>query len=188
MVDIPATPGEFFHDVVPNEFSSATEGVENGPGSICFDVVGEGQWSLAIKDGKLEVSDGAAEDTLVRISFDGESWQAAAVRIVEGGMGPLSGEGLGNLMANPAVASTLKAAEGTLKMVTKTDDGDQWVAITFGGAEPNLDAPRATLTMGADVAEAMQAGTANPQELFMQGKVQIAGDMMMLMQLAPILS
>ncbi|MCE7884629.1 MAG: hypothetical protein DYH08_12365 [Actinobacteria bacterium ATB1] len=186
-VEIPDTPHEFFTKVVPEQFKESISGHDDGPGSICFDLIGEGQWSLAVKSGEIEVSEGRNEDTLVQISLDGANWQQAVQRMQEGGAGPMSGDGLGNMLGNPAVASTLKAAQGTLKLVTTSDGGEEWVAITFGGAEANLDQPRATLTMSREVAEKMNAGEANPQELFMSGQIQIAGDMMMLMQLAPIL-
>lgn len=188
--EIPDTPKEFFMEVVPEQFGSVAEGVDDGPGSICFDIIDEGQWSLAIKGGELAVSEGVNDDTLAQVSIEGETWQEALARMLDGN-GPIGGGddgGMSNILANPQIASTLKAAQGTVKFVTTSDDGDNWFAITFGGAEPNLDTPRATLSMPREVAEDMANGEANPQELFMAGKIQIAGDMMMLMQLAPILS
>ena len=101
----------------------------------------------------------------------------------------LDGVGLTHANGFTALSGiTLKAAQGTLKVVTTGGDDDEWVAVTFGGAEPNVETPRATLTMSREVAEQMGKGEANPQELFMSGKIQITGDMMMLMQLAPVLS
>lgn len=187
-VTLPDTPGEYFTEVVPQQFAEAVAGHDEGPGSICFDLLGEGQWSLAVKDGKIDVCEGRNEDTLVHISFEGKNWQESVSRLAHGGAGPLSGDGMGNILANPAIASTLKAAQGTLKLVTTSEEGDEWVAITFGGAEPNTEQPRATLTMDSEIAAQMAKGEANPQELFMSGKIQIAGDMMMLMQLAPIMA
>ncbi|MCC7076654.1 MAG: SCP2 sterol-binding domain-containing protein [Acidimicrobiia bacterium] len=186
-VEIPDSAHEYFTQVIPAQFKETIAGHEDGPGSICFDLVGEGQWSLTVKGGEIDVTDGRHDDTIVEITFDGSNWKEAVKRMQEGGAGPMSGDGLGNMLGNPAVASTLKAAQGTLKLVTTTDSGDEWVAITFGGAEANLDQPRATLTMSREVAEKMSKGEANPQELFMSGQIQIAGDMMMLMQLAPIM-
>lgn len=186
--ELPDNPHDFFTAIVPERFGEVGKGIAQGPGSVCFDILGHGQWSLEIIEEQVKVTDGRNDDTLVHISLDGAEWQAAVRRITEGGSGPLSSDGLSNMMSNPAMASTLKAAQGTLKLVTQTDGGDSWVAVTFGGAEPNLDAPRATLSMSSEVAEQMAAGEANPQELFMSGKIQITGDMMMLMQLAPVLS
>ena len=131
---------------------------------------------------------GLHEDTLVQVTLDGDNWEKAVARLEEGGMGPIGGDSMAGMINNPAVASTLKAAQGTLKVVTTGGDDDEWVAVTFGGAEPNVETPRATLTMSREVAEQMGKGEANPKELFMSGKIQITGDMMMLMQLAPVLS
>lgn len=183
-----STPGEYFKTELPVQFASMAEGVEEGPGRICFDITGEGMWSMGIASSAIEVTDGRHEDTIVQVTLDGANWEKAVERLKDGGMGPIGGEGLAGMINNPAAASTLKAAQGTLKVVTTGGDDDEWVAVTFGGAEANVETPRATLTMSREVAEQMGRGEANPQELFMSGKIQITGDMMMLMQLAPVLS
>jgi len=186
------SPADFFIKELPQQFAEAAEGIEDGPGRICFEVTGEGLWSLGITGGEIEVSEGRHEDTLVQVTLDGADWERALERIQEGGMGPIGsasgGGGMANMLGNPQAASTLKAAQGTLKIVTTDGDKEDWIAVTFGGAEPNIETPRATLSMSREIAEQMGAGDANPQELFMSGKIQITGDMMMLMQLAPVLS
>lgn len=184
------SPADFFTKELPAQFADAAEGIDEGPGHICFEVTGEGLWSVGITGGEIAVTEGRHDDTLIQVTLDGSDWEKALTRMQEGGIGPIStdGGGMAAMMGNPQVATTLKAAQGTLKVVTTDGDQSDWVAVTFGGAEPNIDAPRATLTMPRDVAEQMSRGEANPQELFMSGKIQIAGDMMMLMQLAPILS
>lgn len=181
------SPGEYFKTELPQQFASIAEGVDEGPGRICFEITGEGLWSMGIKDSAIEVTDGRHEDTLVQVTLDGSNWEKAVERLEDGGMGPVGADTLATMIKNPAAVSTLKAAQGTLKVVTTGDD-DEWVAVTFGGAEPNVETPRATLSMTREVAEQMGRGEANPQELFMSGKIQIIGDMMMIMQLAPVLS
>lgn len=187
------SPSDFFTKELPEQMAGAAEGIDEGPGQICFEVTGEGLWSLGITGGEIEVTEGRHEDTLVQVTLDGSDWEAAVKRLQEGGgMGPLSaaggGGGMAAMLKNPQAASTLKAAQGTLKVVTTDGDKQDWVAVTFGGAEPNVETPRATLSMSREIAEQMAKGEANPQELFMSGKIQITGDMMMLMQLAPVLS
>lgn len=182
------SPGEYFKTKLPEQFASIAEGVDEGPGRICFDITGEGLWTMGISGGAIEVTDGRHEDTLVQVTLDGANWERAVERLESGGMGPIGGDTIVAMINNPAATNTLKAAQGTLKVVTTGGDGEEWVAVTFGGAEPNVESPRATLTMSEEVAEQMGRGEANPQELFMSGKIQIAGDMMMIMQLAPVLS
>ncbi len=188
MSDVPTAPAEFFTEYLPGQFKEGLGDAQSGPGAICFEVLDEGQWSLWIDSGDIKTQDGRHDDTLVQISIPKDDWADAAKRISEGGIGPMGGGGGASMLTNPAAATTLKAAQGTLKFVIKRDDVDHWMAITFGGADPNVDAPRATLSMTQEVAEQLGSGNANPQELFMAGKIQIAGDMMMLMQLAPIMS
>lgn len=182
------SPEEYFKNELPTQFASLAEGIDEGPGRICFEITGAGLWTMGIKDNAIEVTDGRHEDTLVQVTLDGANWETAVARLEEGGMGPIGTDTMTTMINNPAVASTLKAAQGTLKVVTTDGDGDEWVAVTFGGAEPNIETPRATLSMSREVAEQMGRGEANPQELFMAGKIQITGDMMMIMQLAPVLS
>jgi len=191
-IQIPDTPDEFFTKVLVAEFADQASDIEgDGPGAVCFSLTDLGSWSLIIKGGEMTATKGRDDDTLVEITMDGSDWKASAERMLGGGMGPLAGDGGGggitSVLGNPTAATTLKAAQGTMKMVTKTDGDDEWIAITFGGAEANIDSPRATITMPQEVAEEMQGGNANPQELFMSGKIQITGDMMMLMQLAPLM-
>jgi putative sterol carrier protein len=52
------------------------------------------------------------------------------------------------------------------------------------GAIP--EEPTTTLTISAEDAEAMAAGTLDPMAAFMQGKILVAGDMALMMQMQAI--
>ena len=59
------TVQEFFEKLPERADPAKTAGMNN---TYVFDVEGVGQWTVAVDDGKVSVSEGASEDTLVKIA------------------------------------------------------------------------------------------------------------------------
>ena len=79
------------------------------------------------------------------------------------------------------------AALGGLIQITVTEgEGGDWsTGFKLGpGALP--DAPTTEVKIAAADAEAMQSGTLDPMQAFMSGKIQVIGDMALMMQMQAI--
>ena len=59
------TVQEFFEKLPERADPAKTAGMNN---TYVFDVEGVGEWTVAVDDGKVTVSEGASEDTLVKIA------------------------------------------------------------------------------------------------------------------------
>jgi len=94
-----------------------------------------------------------------------------------------------------SVTEHIRAAVGDnsgLGKTVKLDLGDQGVIYIDGAAVPNTvtneDKPAdATVSMAWDDFMALSNGQLDPMMAFMQGKLKIAGDMMIAQKLAPLL-
>jgi len=75
----------------------------------------------------------------------------------------------------------------TLQWNLTGDGGGEWhVVIADGNAtlhDGTADSPQMTMTMSADDYMAIADRSLNPQQAFMSGKLKVAGDMMLAMQL-----
>lgn len=187
---IPRSPREFFTEVVPKVFADVVEDLVESPGWLAFEVLDSGEWSFNVSDSTLHVFDGIHEETLIRVTIDISDWEHLSGRLINTDTHDMAGfaERAARMFASPQATAVLSSTTGTAKFVMTSDSGDHWMAITFGGVEPSIDEPRVGLTMPDDVGELLLSGKANPQELFMSGKMRVTGDMMLLLQLAPLMS
>ena len=75
---------------------------------------------------------------------------------------------------------------GVIRMVVADASAGDWsVAFKLGPGEiPAEDTT--TVTISAEDAAAMESGALNPMEAFMAGRIQVAGDMALMMQMQAI--
>jgi len=95
------------------------------------------------------------------------------------------------LEKQPDIKSSLAGIEGSVLWVIEGEGGGKF-GMVFSGGELKAqegDLPDATATVTLDIAtwKEMLAGETNPQAAFMAGKVQIAGDLSLLMQIQGVL-
>ncbi len=93
--------------------------------------------------------------------------------------------------ADPATASQLAGIEGSICWVIEGDGGGAYV-LNFSGGKINVeegqkDDATATVTLDVDTWKELTSGETNPQAAFMGGKIQIAGDLSLLMQIQGVL-
>ena len=70
----------------------------------------------------------------------------------------------------------------------KFDLGSHGVIVIDGSSVSTTDAPAdCTISMSKDDLESLMAGELNPTSAFMQGKLKVAGDMSIAMQLSQVL-
>ena len=107
---------------------------------------------------------------------------------------------LGDAFVNPkllkhafvpdSIVQKIKSLSGNLQVrIEDKELGDVYVVTgTLGGGQPNIAAP--TCTVLIDVATVLEIAQrkADPQQLFMQGRIRVDGDMSIVLQLMGLLN
>jgi hypothetical protein len=192
------SPAEFFERIVPQLFQSNplpedAKQIDVKLG-IRLDGEGGGEWSYHLKDGGLSVNRGSTEDSAFTLVQSVADWRGALWEGRGGAFGrqsqalfqPGTGAGAGPGAMAPAALQQLQMLRGLIRMVVTGGPGGDWVVGFKLGPGPIPDPPTTTVTVAAADAEAMERGELDPMQAFMSGKIQIAGDMTLLMQMQAI--
>ncbi len=90
----------------------------------------------------------------------------------------------------PDLAEKADGIDGSIKWVIEGDDGGSYL-MAFGDGKVDIkesdDEATATVTLDMETWKGMLSGETNPQAAFMSGKMTIAGDMGLLMQLQGVM-
>jgi hypothetical protein len=196
-------PAEFFERVVPQLFQAnplpeSARQIDLVLG-VRLDGEGGGEWTYHLKNGELAVSRGSIEDAVLSLVQSVADWRGALWEGRGGAFGRLSqavfqpGAGAAAtamapaaLAAAPAALQQLQLLRGQIRMVVTGGLGGDWSAGVKLGPGPVVEEPTTAVTISADDAEALGRGELDPMQAFMAGRIQIAGDMTVLMQLAGI--
>jgi putative sterol carrier protein len=210
MAEFPASPippKEFMESWLPGAFAEA----ELPPGTESVDVkLGVklegsegGEWIFHMSQGSLTVTAEPRDDAAFTVVQSVDDWrgalwegrggafgQGAVALFKPGSQAPSSGGGMGGGMSgaapSPAALEQMRALDGVIKMVVAGgDDGDWSVAFKLGPGEIPAE-PTTTVTVTAEDAEAMASGQLDPMQAFMAGRIQVAGDMALMMQMQAI--
>jgi putative sterol carrier protein len=203
MAEFPASPipaSEFMERWLPKAFA------DNVPDDarnvdvrfgVKLDGTGGGEWVLHIDHGKLSVSAeprGECPFTLVQSVDDwrGTLWegkggafgQQAAAMFKPGSQAAGNRPGGGGM--NPAALEAMRALNGVIRMRVLGGTGGDWeVDFKLGPGEIPAQ-PTTTVSITATDADAMAAGQLDPMQAFMSGKIQVAGDVGLMMQMQMI--
>ena len=205
MTELPSpsiSPSEYLEQWLPRAFAE----VGLPPGSDGLDVAlglvlegeGGGEWVVRIANGAVRVTRGPRAETPVTYVQRVADWHGA----IFDGAGGAIGEGASRFFRphalrivpdgaaqqiaaapTPAALAELAKLEGVVRMeVTGGASGDWAVAFKLGpGAIPSE--PTATLRMHADDAAALARGELDPKQAFLGGKVEVLGDMTIVLQM-----
>lgn len=95
------------------------------------------------------------------------------------------------IKSDPATAAQLAGVEGSVLWVVEGEGGGRFCLSFAGGGievtEGDKPDATATVTLDSDTWKELTAGETNPQAAFMSGKIQIAGDLSLLMQIQGVL-
>ena len=197
----PLPPAEFLESWLPRAFAETAvpdevKAVELELG-VLLDGEGGGEWLFRMVEGSLTVLAGSrttAAFTLVQSVDDwrGALWEgrggavgkgASAVFRPETLAGGQSGPGGLAVAPSPAALAQMQSLDGFVQMVVSGAAGGDWgVGFKLGPGEIPAD-PTLTVTLGADDAAALESGELNPIEAFMAGRIQVDGDIALLMQM-----
>ena len=201
----PISPAAFMQEFVPKAFAEsevagAVKGADMKLG-VRLEGEGGGEWILHFEGSALSVSSGSRDDASFTVVQSVEDWRGALwegrggvfgqqaaklFRPGEAASAPAPG-GLGGV-PDAAALGQLRALSGRIQMVVSDDGpaGDWTVDFVLGPGEIPAE-PSTTVTICAADAAAMARGELNPIEAMMAGRIQVAGDLALMMQMQAIL-
>ena len=177
------SPQQFFEELLPMGFAAQASSAAAAPTdmAIQFRLTGDGggDWHATIKDGTMQVKRGVADANFtVTVSVD--DWRDAVLGRNGATLGliiPQSRPG------RPDNSARAKALKGTMALELSRPDHDPFrVEMCFN----NSAAPKTVLRLTIADYVGMQDGSQNGQQLFMQGRIRVEGDMGFLMQVASV--
>jgi putative sterol carrier protein len=202
MAEFPASPipaNEFMERWLPKAFAdNVPDDARNVDVKFGVKLEGAdgGEWVLHIDHGKLSVSAEPRDDTPFTLVQSVDNWRGTlwegkggafgqqAAALFKPGTQPAGNRQGGGM--NPAALEAMRALNGVIRMKVLGGQGGDWeVDFKLGpGAIPPQPTTTVSIT-GAD-AEAMASGQLDPMQAFMSGKIQVAGDMGLMMQMQMI--
>jgi hypothetical protein len=160
---------------------------------------GGGEWVVHLEQGATRVEAGSRVETSFTLVQTVADWRGALWEGRGGGVGKQSaqffrpGEG-GSQTASagvggapsPAALDKMRSLDGLMKMVVTGEASGVWaVGFKLGPGEIPAE-PTTTISLSAEDAAAMERGELNPMEAFMAGRIKVAGDMTLMMQMQAI--
>jgi len=198
----PVPPSEFFESYLGKLFAAVALPRKLADWEASFGVrlegEGGGEWLYTLRDGALAVVRGSRDGAAFTLVQSVEDWQGALWSgrggAVAQRLGVLFGmDGAPRLLARlpraaPALLERLAALGGVMRaVVTGGPDGDWSASVKFGPGEIPAD-PSTTISLHHDAAAALARRELGPVEAFLAGRVQVAGDVRLMMQLQSLLS
>jgi hypothetical protein len=177
------TPEQFFEQLLPMGFAAQAPAGGAAPAdfTIQFRLTGEGggEWHAAISNGAMQVRKGSGEANFA-VTLGVGDWRDAVLGRNGATLGLILPQ---NRPGRPDNSARAKALKGTMALELSRPASEPFrVEMCFNDAA----APRTTLRMTLADYLAMQDGTQNGQQLFMQGRIRVEGDMAFLMQVASL--
>lgn len=177
------TPEQFFEQLLPMGFAAQASAGGTPPPeiSIQFHLTGEGggDWHAAISNGAMQVKKGSA-DANFTVSLSVADWRDAVLGRNGATIGLIIPQ---NRPGRPDNSARAKALKGTMALELSRPEVEPFrVEMAFN----NSAAPRTLLRMTMAEYLGMQDGSQNGQQLFMQGRIKVEGDMAFLMQVASL--
>ena len=193
MTDVPDSPKEFFTQFLPSRFEALKAGLagKSSSGSMVFRVQGAGEWSMRLKDGEIEVSEGMHDDVIIQVTVSSEDFKPIFVQgaIMQGDAEIKPEQQVLAFKALTVDAGRVKLVQniaGTVAFVVDAGGATHRLAITPGKAEPKIDAPDCRLECKMSDFMDMQTGKQNPMQLAMGGKIKIVGNAQIPMALSGV--
>lgn len=198
----PVSPAEIMEDFLPRAFAEV-----GLPGaardlvvSLGVQLEGDegGEWVLHLESGSVRVAAeprGETAFTYVQTVLD---WRGALWEGRGGAMGTQAarlfrpearpGGSASGIGGPPPLAALgkLRTLDGVIRLVVTEDEGADWrLDLKLGpGALP--EEPTTTVTLSAGDAAAMEQGELDPLQAFMAGRIEIAGDVSLMLQMQAI--
>jgi hypothetical protein len=206
MPELPPDPieaTEFLEDFVPGAFAELAGGrrLPETDLELGFQLLGEGggEWVYRVRDGALDVVRTGRDHATVTVIQSVEDWRGAlwegrggifgrtASAVLSGAAFETLREAAGDREPSFEPLEPIRALEGLVRVVLAGDAGGDWsLAVKLGPGEIPSE-PSATVTIQADDAAAIERRELDPLQAFMAGRIQVVGDMTLVLQMQAVL-
>ena len=195
----PIAPAEFLEHFVPEAFSELARGRPLPETDLALGVrlegEGGGEWVYCVRDGALDVvrtARDAATVTLIQSVQDwrGTFWEGrggifgrTVVAVLRGDASEAMRAAAADRRPSLDALEPIRRIDGLVRVVLAGDEGGDWslsVKLGPGAIPPD---PTATLTIDAEDAAAIECGELDPMQAFMAGRIEVIGDMALVLQL-----
>ena len=187
---VPESPNEFFTQYIPQRYEAVKAGLsgKTSLGCLTFNV-GDEAWSLRVKSGELEISQGMGPDVILQVSVAARDFKPVVVRGAEmQEREPASAQqqilAFKALTVDAERLSLVKNVRGSVAFVINDAGSAHKLVITPGSAQPNLEQPECRLECLMTDFMDMQTGKLNPMQLAMSGRIRILGNAQIAMALS----
>jgi putative sterol carrier protein len=197
-VSIP-DPKSFYTEQIPTQWNRMLDEQEQlgEPGRRVFDgmaavhatirvdILDESEsYFMNIEAGRMHAGDQAAHAPFLTLQQNRNAYERLAAEAGDSAMALLGGlSGLaGEMKLTQERIDNLSDVKGLMRFEVTGDDGFE--LFTHFGTDPIPDEPDTSITIDRDTYDELRGGELNPQDAFMNGRIQIGGDMQMAMQLA----
>jgi hypothetical protein len=202
----PLPPKEFLEQWLPAAFAAADLPPEARSADVQLGLAlvgdGGGEWLFEVKGGQLRVTPGPRDGAAFTVVQSVADWRGALWEGRGGAIGrqslamfkpgsqaaaqPARPGQMGAGAPSPAALAEMRKLDGMIRMeVTGAEGGDWSVAFKLGPG-PIPAQPTTTVSIAAADADAMDRGELDPMQAFMSGKLRVAGDMTLMMQMQAI--
>jgi hypothetical protein len=208
MADFPASPippKQYLEDWLPRAFAEADVPAEARSVDVQLGVrlegEGGGEWVLHMQAGQLKVSSTSRDQaafTFVQsvVDWRGALWEGRggaigrqSLALFKPGAEPAAQPRPGQMGAgppSPAALAEMQKLNGMIRMEVTGAEGGDWAVAFKIGPGPIPEQPTTTISMSAADAEALERGELDPMQAFMSGRMRVAGDMTLMMQMQAI--
>jgi putative sterol carrier protein len=179
------TPEHFFRSWLPDQLAALPQKpAASMTVRIKLDGEGGGAWDVAMTPAGVSVDPAGTAEPEVTLLQTVADWKAIAVG--EHGavdLAPAQASPTDMLFFEPQAQQLLSTVKGTVRFEVTGFNGRTWSLTVKFGTQPLAPAPDATISVDAETYAGMLARTIPPAQAFFQGKITLAGDTGLAMQL-----
>ena len=193
MSDSASDPREFIEEVLVARAAHLSDRLagRTSLGSVVLSVPSRGQWSLRIVEGRLEVTRGLDDDALLQVTVLEEDFGplvAASLERTPDAEQSMASGALKALSLDARTARGLRHMPGSVAFVVEDGAVRRRVLVSPGLRAADMDAPDCTVTCTMDDYIAMQTGSAQPMQLFADGRLRLTGNVQLALALSGLLA
>ena len=191
----PISPKQFMEVFLPAALGEASLDAETEVMlGLQLEGDGGGEWVLQLSGGSFQIDQKSREEAAFTLVQSVDDWRGALWE----GRGGVFGEQASALLTrgaageedapppNAKVLEQLAALGGLIQVTVTGGEGGDWTTGFKLGPGALPDEPTTHIKIDAADAEAMQSGALDPMQAFMSGKIQVIGDMALMMQMQAI--
>ncbi len=200
--DAPLAPAAFLEEWLPKAFAEAgpMPGADEVDVKLGVRLEGEGggEWVVHVAGGQVTIEASSRDEAAFTYVQSVADWQGALWEGRGGAIGKgaslffrpdalkQAGDGAPGLggAPTPQALAEMQQLSGLIRMVVAADEA--WSVGFCLGQGPIPDEATTTVRITGEDAAAMESGELDPMTAFMSGKIQVEGDMTLMMQMQAI--